>query len=104
MPSTVDGRSLAPLLTDGHTPDSWRDVVLTQGGGGDVPRWHGVRTARYSYVEYATGEREVYDLEADPFQVEDLTGTMPEIEAELSARLDALTGCEAETCREAEGP
>jgi arylsulfatase A-like enzyme len=38
VPSTVDGRSLAPLLTDGHTPDSWRDVVLTQGGGGDVPR------------------------------------------------------------------
>jgi hypothetical protein len=34
--------------------------------------WAGVRTARYKYVEYTTGERELYDLEADPDETENL--------------------------------
>ena len=27
-----------------------------------------LRTARHTYVEYGTGERELYDLAADPYQ------------------------------------
>ena len=29
----------------------------------------GLRTARHTYVEYGTGERELYDLQADPYQL-----------------------------------
>ena len=53
----------------------WLDEV-DQGGNIDVtypvPDFFGVRdvTDNFTYVEYATGERELYDLVADPWQLE----------------------------------
>ena len=32
----------------------------------------GIRTARHTYVEYGTGERELYDLAADPYQTKNI--------------------------------
>jgi arylsulfatase A-like enzyme len=102
-PDSVDGRSFAPILYgSSEATEAWREVVLSQGKAKKVPRWYGVLTTRYSYVEYENGERELYDLEADPYQLENLTGTLPEFEAQLSARLEALRGCAGDSCREAE--
>jgi N-acetylglucosamine-6-sulfatase len=47
-----------------------RDVLLEhEGRGALVPAYCGVRTHRYSYVLYNTGEEELYDLTRDPWEV-----------------------------------
>ncbi len=53
-----------------------------------------------TYVEYATGERELYDLSSDPYQLNNLAATAdPALLATLHARLDSLRNCAADTCR-----
>ena len=99
-PHDPDGRALTPLL-EGRDP-TWRDAALLETRGGPAPDWTGVRTERYSYVEYKTGEKELYDLEADPYQLENLAGQRPEEQAALSARLAVLRGCAGDECRTAE--
>lgn len=62
-----DGASLLPILRDPEAP--WRqEVFLESFGLGEVPPWAAVRTRSFKYVEYADGERELYDLEQDPFE------------------------------------
>jgi hypothetical protein len=39
--------------------------------GDPVPSYCGLRTPRYTYVRYATGEEELYDLVRDPFELRD---------------------------------
>jgi N-acetylglucosamine-6-sulfatase len=67
-----------------------------------IPSWQAIRTAEYTYVEYETGEKELYDLTADPYQLENLAGTRPELDAELSTRLSKLKRCVGATCQERE--
>ena len=61
VPAFVDGRSIRPVLEG--APTEWRSAILSEGIDRDgdpsylPPTWHAVRTERYSYVEYATGER-----------------------------------------------
>ncbi len=38
-------------------------------GSNPVPTYCAVRTERYLFARYATGERELYDLQADPFEL-----------------------------------
>jgi hypothetical protein len=62
-----------------------------------------VRTGTHKYVEYANGERELYDLEADPYELESLHGGAdPSLVGNLKAKLDALRSCAGDECREAE--
>ena len=78
-PAFVDGSSFAPLL-GGSPPSSWRQAFLEEGwpaGGTTVPTNKGVRTQGHMYVEYETGERELYDLNADPYQLQSIPRTRP---------------------------
>jgi N-acetylglucosamine-6-sulfatase len=77
-PMTPDGTSLLPTLRNGD--QGWtRAVPIESAAGtgapsqtvfqdGDVLRSSGVRTARYSFIRYANGQTELYDLHADPHQ------------------------------------
>ena len=104
-PSFVDGRSFAPLLT-GAPPSSWREAFLEEGwlaSGTLVPTNKAVRTRTHSFVEYDTGERELYDLAADPYQLESLPRAGNEqLYSSLETRLDALRDCAGAGCRAAE--
>ena len=74
-----------------------------RGEGPSPPDYAGLRTRRYTYVEYVTGEVELYDNEADPDQVRNLAATAPrELLDRLAARLAALEGCAGASCRAAE--
>ncbi len=98
----VDGLSLLPLVS---APGSWpqRTLVIEAGpstrGG---PDWyHGIRTGRYKYLEYSTGEVEFYDLSVDPDELTSLTNN-PQFDA-TQAQLRQLflqyESCAGATCR-----
>lgn len=56
-----------------------------------------------TYVEYATGERELYDLRTDPSQLSNLVkSTKPTALAALSKHLAKLATCAGEECRRLE--
>ncbi len=97
-----DGRSFAPLLR-GEDP-AWRSAVLLEAaGGGAPPSYAGVRTETHKYVEYQTGEKELYDLRSDPYETESLHESADSSLVQgLKARLNALSYCAGDGCREAE--
>ena len=98
----VDGRSLAPLLRGETQP--WRSSFLIEHWReGGVPTYKGVRSVDDRvYVEYATGEQELYGLAADPYQLNNLMddGANPK---RLREQLAALRGCAGDSCRATEG-
>ena len=108
-PTFVDGRSFVPLLQPGPPPPSnWRSAFLVEGkrGGTDLswPGYKAVRTRTHIWVEYASGERELYNLREDPYELQSLHQTAPsELKQYLSSRLDRLRGCARDGCRTAEG-
>lgn len=65
-----DGRSLVSVL-DG-TAAGWRADFLAEGWPVYFPAWAAVREERWKYVEWATGETELYDLAVDPFELQSL--------------------------------
>jgi hypothetical protein len=54
-------------------------------------------------VEYQAGDRELYDLEADPYEMDNLYETADaSLLQDLKAELNALRECTGDGCREAE--
>jgi N-acetylglucosamine-6-sulfatase len=116
-PGFVDGRSLGPLL-GASPPATWRTAFLVEHRRTPeefpyvraIPDYSAVRTARYNYVEYGTGEKELYDLNADPTELTNIYNSTPQTllsELKLKARLDALKVCaradtSATSCKRAE--
>jgi arylsulfatase A-like enzyme len=146
-PEFVDGRSLAPLLTDDPpATEVWRRAFLVEAVAeavdlpetvdveagelvplltGDTqpaedqrraspldeaplkkagrPGLQAVRTEDRIYVEYETGESELYDLKKDPYE---LDNTYEDAGLDdlwrLEGWLGALRGCAGEECRAAE--
>jgi arylsulfatase A-like enzyme len=104
----ADGRSLMSLFHSEEPSSSWRSAVLLEGWGENVriglpPEYKAVRTESHKYVEYATGERELYDLETDPYELENVYESVdPTLIEDLKTRLDALRSCTEAGCREAE--
>lgn len=96
-----DGHSFAPLLR-GEPVASWPEDVLLHwpGGNGDglagrpdsLPQFWGIRSAAAKYVELDTGERELYDLAADPYELANRAGdpAYALVQQDLQARLTAL--------------
>jgi hypothetical protein len=76
--------------------------VPKAGVGGQLA-FQAVRTGTHKYVEYENGEIELYDLEADPYEMESIHESAdPALLEDLKARLEALRDCSEEGCREAE--
>ena len=67
------------------------------------PEYHAIRTSRYLYVEYATGERELYDLSRDRAELRNIAATASsDLLARLHRRVSELEACREEACRSAE--
>jgi N-acetylglucosamine-6-sulfatase len=110
-PSFVDGKSMVPLLdSTPPTTSNWRTGILTEnwrtdavGGTSDAPTYKALRTKNFSWVRYVNGERELYDLRQDPYQ---LNSRDPSKNRSLvrgyNTRLDRLATCARAECRAAE--
>jgi hypothetical protein len=84
-------------------PDRLDERIALKDDVSLIPRFEGIRTMDTLYVEYATGEKELYDLLSDPLQMDNLaSSTDPARLAKLSAWLEELRSCAGDSCRQAE--
>jgi N-acetylglucosamine-6-sulfatase len=68
-----------------------------------APWFKALRTEKHLYVEYKTGEHELYDVKKDPYELNnEYSSASPDLKRRLGAQLDALRQCTAEQCRAAE--
>jgi N-acetylglucosamine-6-sulfatase len=105
--SFVDGRSILPLLSP-SPPESWRSAVLMEFDGANHPAapppYVAVRTDNAKYIEWQGGDREFYNLPADPYELNgNPNAADPARVADLEQRLRALENCSGELCRAADG-
>ncbi|WP_162025882.1 MULTISPECIES: sulfatase-like hydrolase/transferase [unclassified Lentimonas] len=109
IPDSMQGRDLTPVIQQTQNPEQWREAVYIESlfigslHSKKVPaniaeinerviadnksyRSHGVRTERYkyfSYYEHSPVIEELYDMEADPYEQNNLV-TNPEYTAVLN--------------------
>jgi N-acetylglucosamine-6-sulfatase len=97
----MDGRSLLPIAAD-PARERGREVLL-ETGTARAEDYSAIRTQRYVYAEHTTGERELYDLELDPYQLQSLHAdpAYADVARRLAGRLAALRTCAGGRCREA---
>jgi arylsulfatase A-like enzyme len=105
-----DGRSLTPILTDPRLYDD-RGIALHVDGGPAAtsasgqayanPTATGVRTLEWKYLRYETGERELYYLTEDPYELSSLHNdpVYDEVEAYLDGLTTQLSTCAGATCQ-----
>ena len=119
---SVDGRSLEPFWRDtsrrSRRPvllESYRDPPSAAGDRADrgqVPvnaphlAFRGVRLGPYSYVEYGSGEGELYDLARDPGELRNQIGRFRYVgvQAFLRHLLARLKYCDGPGCKRESGP
>ena len=95
-PDFVDGVSLLPLLK--NETETWRKDLLfehwptEEGVGSKIPEFYAVRNAEWKYVEYSTGEKELYDLKNGPYELQNVAGQAQyaKIQSQLQKRLEEL--------------
>lgn len=80
----ADGVDMRPVIDRGDR--GWTRPVITEGRMGEYPlhirkrgfnselNTRGIRLGRWKLTEYATGERELYDLEDDPLELQNVAG------------------------------
>jgi arylsulfatase A-like enzyme len=118
-PADVNGHSLVPLLHGEPVP--WRKYALVEHDhpapstgdpdaqgylGGDPPTYTAIRSRRFIYVRYDTGDREYYNLIKDPAEMHDIGPALPPKRiAALDAIMDRLAACRGgEQCWQAGVP
>jgi N-acetylglucosamine-6-sulfatase len=89
----MDGRSLIPVV---QQPGSGRGRELLI----EEPGFKAIRTERYMYAEHSTGEKELYDLLKDPFELQSRqnASAYASVKSLLAARLDQLRDCTGTDC------
>jgi N-acetylglucosamine-6-sulfatase len=89
----------APIAPEGEKIHKGMDARVLRRTHG-IPDYDAVRTARWLYVEYADGQRELYDVRHDPDELSNLAGRgHVSVEATLHRRLEALRACAGASCR-----
>jgi len=88
----TDGRSLLPVMAGDRSSMRSDFLIEHMEGENPIPTFCAVRSERWTYVRYATGEEELYDLAADPFELENSAGapSMRPVLEERRARLRTL--------------
>ncbi|HKH64061.1 MAG TPA: sulfatase [Solirubrobacterales bacterium] len=129
---SIDGRSLVPFMRDpalrtrrpilfesfvetadveaNGEPTAQRARLSSAGSGPKAtasivapPKdYLGIRLGPYKYIEWPSGEKELYDITKDPYELNNLVrvSNLSPIRAFLHAQLVRLEGCVGRTCQE----
>jgi arylsulfatase A-like enzyme len=97
---TMDGRSLIPV-TQNPSLAQGRQVLIEQPSFKEQPRFRAIRTGRYLYAEHGSGEKELYDLQVDPFELQSRHNVpaYASVKSDLATRLHQLQNCAGSGCR-----
>jgi plastocyanin len=95
IPWSADGHSLVPMLMGQVT--SVRKAALVEhcqaqaDPCANLPSFNGAITDGFAYIQYSTGEQELYDLGADPYEIPNLAGqpAWAKVQAQLADLLQA---------------
>lgn len=90
---STDGHSLLPLVT-GSGSIAKEKILIEHGGGVVVPAYCGVRVQGWTFARYATGEEELYNLTADPWETQNVAA-----DPDQAARLDHLRAIARRMCQ-----
>jgi arylsulfatase A-like enzyme len=93
----LDGMSLSPYFSDPDTKLG-RAVFVETGPGDDG--YVAVRTSRWKYIEYINGDRELYDLRNDPFELESIHDDRSKkaLKTRLSRLIERFRDCSGDDC------
>ncbi len=94
---------MRPLLK-GRTTTPWRTAILLERRTLEEPNtsFYGIRTSNgRKYIAYQGGFRELYNLNADPYELVNSYDEQ-ELPPALATRLQALRDCAGATCRAVE--
>jgi len=105
-PPFVNESQVKPLITGDPLPNDWRKTSAGTADSSEEwgrPWFKALRTENYLFVEYKTGEHELYDLRKDPYELDNFYDRAPDdLLQRLNSQLDALRQCKTEECRTAE--
>jgi N-acetylglucosamine-6-sulfatase len=90
----MDGRSLIPVAQNPGV-EQGRELLIEE------PSFKAIRTQRYMYAEHSSGERELYDLQKDPFELQSRHNApaYASVKSQLATRLQQLKNCAGASCR-----
>ena len=90
----MDGRSLIPVAQNPGI-ERERELLIEE------PIFKAIRTKRYMYATHGTGEKELYDLQTDPFQLVSRHNhpAYASVRAQLASDLQKLKSCAGSSCR-----
>jgi len=93
----VEGRSFLPLVKGGAVTPPWRTWFLLEHWDGSppalAPTYCGIRSTRYLYVRYGTGEQELYDQRRDPYDLTNVAADPAYAGPLAQSRSDMLRAC-----------
>jgi hypothetical protein len=94
----LDGTSLLPLWRDGGR-ELGRDLLVDNMPG--VTHFDAIRSRNFMYAEHQNGDRELYDLQKDPYELQSqhANPAYDAIKTALAARLHNLVSCAGASCR-----
>lgn len=93
-----DGVSLIDVV---EAADELDRAVLLENFVSGQANARGVRTRRWSYIQHPGGDRELYDLDGDPHQLDNRAGeaSVASVETTLAELLSVLRDCRGASCQ-----